>query len=75
MKANEFKAWRARVGLTQRQIADRLEVTRQTIQNWESAASPIPQAVDIRIGAIITESLFLGVRRSDSAVSDSQPAG
>jgi transcriptional regulator with XRE-family HTH domain len=47
MKANEFKAWRARVGLTQRQIADRLGVTRQTIQNWESAVSPIPQAVDM----------------------------
>jgi hypothetical protein len=29
----------------------------------------------LTIGAIITESLFLGVRRSDSAVSDSQPAG
>jgi hypothetical protein len=31
--------------------------------------------VQVRIGAIITESLFLGVRRSDSAVSDSQSAG
>jgi hypothetical protein len=47
MKANEFAAWRARVGLTQRQIADRLGVTRQTIQNRESAVSPIPQAVDM----------------------------
>ena len=47
MKANEFKAWRERVGLTQQQLADRLKVTRTTIQNWESEATPIPQAVDM----------------------------
>jgi hypothetical protein len=47
MKAKEFKAWRERVGLTQQELADRLKVTRTTIQNWEGEATPIPQAVDM----------------------------
>jgi hypothetical protein len=47
MKANEFKTWCARVGLSQRQIADRLGVTRQTIHDWESAVSPIPQVMNM----------------------------
>jgi hypothetical protein len=47
MNGQEFKAWRERVGLTQQQLADRLKVTRTTIQNWEGEATPIPQAVDM----------------------------
>lgn len=47
MDAKEFKTWRERVGLTQQQIAEKLRVTRTTIQNWESGATPIPQAVDM----------------------------
>jgi hypothetical protein len=47
MIAKDFRAWRERVGLTQQQIADRLGVTRTTIQNWEGAVTPIPQAVDM----------------------------
>jgi len=45
--AQGFKDWRERVGLTQQQVADKLNVTRTTIQNWEGAATPIPQAVDM----------------------------
>jgi DNA-binding XRE family transcriptional regulator len=47
MNAKKFKAWRERVGLTQQQLADRLKVTRTTIQNWEGEATAIPQAVDM----------------------------
>ncbi len=47
MNGKEFKAWREGVGLTQQQLADRLKVTRTTIQNWEGEATPIPQAVDM----------------------------
>jgi len=47
MNAEEFKAWRERVGLTQQQVADKLKVTRTTIQNWEGDVTPIPQAVDM----------------------------
>ncbi len=47
MDAKEFKVWRERAGVTQQQIADKLGVSRTTIQNWEGAATPIPQAVDM----------------------------
>src|ERR1700722_725249 len=47
MDANEFSAWRKRAGITQEELADRwARVTRTTIQNWESGATPIPQAVE-----------------------------
>jgi hypothetical protein len=35
------------VRLTQQQLADKLKVTRTTIQNWEGEVTPIPQAVDM----------------------------
>jgi hypothetical protein len=47
MLGHEFKAWRERVGLTQQQLADRLKVTRTTIQNWENGASAVPEAAAI----------------------------
>jgi hypothetical protein len=47
MEAKELKDWRERVGLTQQQFADKLRVTRATVQNWESGATQIPQAVDM----------------------------
>jgi len=47
MTAEEFRRWREQVGITQQQIADKLRVSRTTIQNWESAATPIPQAVEM----------------------------
>jgi hypothetical protein len=47
MDAKEFRAWRERVGLTQQQFAERLRVTRTTVQNWESGTTPIPRAVDM----------------------------
>jgi hypothetical protein len=47
MEAAQFRTWRGRVGLTQQQVAERLGVTRTTIQNWEGGATPIPQAVDM----------------------------
>jgi DNA-binding XRE family transcriptional regulator len=47
MDASEFSAWRKRAGITQEELADRwARVTRTTIQNWESGATPIPQAVE-----------------------------
>jgi len=47
MNAEEFREWREQVGVTQQQIADKLMVSRTTIQNWEGAATPIPQAVEM----------------------------
>ena len=47
MDAKGFRMWREGVGITQQQIADKLGVSRTTIQNWEGAATPIPQAVEM----------------------------
>jgi DNA-binding XRE family transcriptional regulator len=46
MQAAEFRNWRERLGQTQQQIADRLGVSRTTIQNWEGS-TPIPQSVEM----------------------------
>jgi hypothetical protein len=46
MNASEFRASRERLGQTQQQVADRLGVSRTTIQNWETN-TPIPQTVDM----------------------------
>jgi helix-turn-helix protein len=46
MDGRQFKAWRERLGLTQQQVADKLGVTRTTVQNWENAGA-IPQAVEM----------------------------
>lgn len=46
MTKEEFKDWRERFGLTQGDIAKRFGVTRNTIQNWESGATPMPNTVD-----------------------------
>ncbi len=51
MDASAFSAWRRRMGITQEELAERwARVTRTTIQNWESGATPIPQAVDAACG-------------------------
>jgi transcriptional regulator with XRE-family HTH domain len=46
MDTKELCAWRERVGLTQEQVAEKLGITRTTVQNWESGATRIPVAVD-----------------------------
>ena len=47
VNAQEFKAWRERLKLTQETVAQRFRVSRTTIQNWESGATPISQAVEM----------------------------
>src|SRR3974390_321176 len=47
MEAKNFKAWRERMALTQQQVADKFDVARATIQNWEIGATQIPRAVDM----------------------------
>jgi DNA-binding XRE family transcriptional regulator len=42
MSPEEFKAWRARLGLTQAEAADKFKVSRVTIANWEAGATPLP---------------------------------
>jgi hypothetical protein len=45
MDAKSFREWRARTELTQAVVADKLHVTRQTIINWETGATPVPHYV------------------------------
>jgi len=42
----EFLAWRERAALTQEKAAERLGVTRTTIQNWEGGQTGIPAVVE-----------------------------
>jgi hypothetical protein len=45
MTKEQFRAWRERFGLTQGDIAKRFGVSRNTIQNWESGATSMPNTI------------------------------
>jgi DNA-binding XRE family transcriptional regulator len=47
LTGSQFKAWRESHGLTQNQIAERMRVTRTTIQNWEAASGLVPLAASM----------------------------
>jgi len=47
MEAREFKAWREAFNLTQEDVAHRFRVSRTTVQNWETGANPITEAVEM----------------------------
>jgi hypothetical protein len=44
MIGDEFKAWRENFGLTQSALADRVKVSRTTVQSWENTEGELPQA-------------------------------
>src|SRR5665213_3974857 len=46
MRGVELLEWRKRLGLTQAEAGQKLGVTRATIQNWETEATPIPGVVE-----------------------------
>jgi hypothetical protein len=46
MRGSEFLEWRKRLRLTQTEAGQKFGVTRTTIQNWESEATPIPVLVE-----------------------------
>ena len=47
MNGSELRAWREKAGLTQLQLAQRLKMTRTTVQNWEGSVTALPQAVEM----------------------------
>lgn len=50
MDAKGFRAWREQFGLTQEEVAEKFNVTRMTVQNWESGARPISPALEMGCG-------------------------
>jgi hypothetical protein len=46
MTKEEFIAWRKRFGLSQTDVANRYGLTRNTIQNWETGKTALPQAME-----------------------------
>lgn len=46
MRGVELLQWRKRLGLTQAEAGEKLGVTRATILNWETEATPIPRVVE-----------------------------
>jgi DNA-binding XRE family transcriptional regulator len=45
MTGSELKQWRKKLGLTQAEAAEKLVVSRVTVQNWEGGATPIPPSL------------------------------
>jgi transcriptional regulator with XRE-family HTH domain len=45
MSPTELKEWRKTLGYTQVEAAEKLGVSRVTVQNWEGGATPIPPAL------------------------------
>jgi DNA-binding XRE family transcriptional regulator len=52
MDAGEFKVWRESLNLTQQEVAQKFEVSRATVENWESGAEPITQRIALTCGML-----------------------
>lgn len=52
MDSEDFSKWRKRVGLTQDGVAERLKVSRSTVQNWASGATPISHVAEQVLGTL-----------------------
>lgn len=46
-KGDTLRSIRERRGMTQKALADLLQVTSRTVQNWEAGSAPIPHAVSL----------------------------
>jgi len=46
---NQLKAARARLGLTQAELADALHVARETVARWEIGTHRIPESVALAV--------------------------
>jgi DNA-binding transcriptional regulator YiaG len=57
MDGPQFRFLRKELDMSQRQIAQLLGVTEQTVSLWERARSPVPQPADILLRALMKEML------------------
>jgi transcriptional regulator with XRE-family HTH domain len=46
MTREDFRKWREKLGLSQGEVATRFNLSRNTIQNWESGATPLPSTIE-----------------------------
>lgn len=47
-----IKSERVRMGLTQKSLAERLEVDERTVGNWEAEATPVPSTKAVEMSDI-----------------------
>lgn len=47
-----IKSERVRMGLTQKKLADRLDVDERTVSNWESETTPVPSTKAVEMSGI-----------------------
>jgi DNA-binding XRE family transcriptional regulator len=52
MDTQTFKAWRARLGLTQERASKPLGVSRRVVAGWETGTTPIPKMAALATWAI-----------------------
>lgn len=62
--AGDVIGLRARHGWTQQELADRLDVTKRTVANWEKNGVPTGKAT-IQVGVLVAE-MTLGEREDDA---------
>ena len=55
MEKDTFRRKRKGLGLTQEQLAKRLDITRMTIIRYESGESPIPKSIEMAMKLIEAE--------------------
>lgn len=46
MNGSDFKLWRMAFGLSQQELAEKMGVTRTSVQNWEATAGALPSSVE-----------------------------
>lgn len=55
MDGKELKKYREKLNLTQEQLAEKLKVTKKTIERWESGESKFPKYLELVLKTIERE--------------------
>lgn len=55
MEGRDLKVARAKLGISQRELAERLGLTQVTIARYEKAVSEIPKVVEIAVECLVRE--------------------
>lgn len=55
MTGKQLKRWQEKTGWTIQALADRIQVTRQTVMNWREGRRPIPETMVLAMKALEEE--------------------